>query len=783
MKTIRLLLAAAFAAAAASAARAADAKTPEDVKPLPHYAELARRLADIIPACHVTDMRLDDGVSAKAWTNLLSSYDATRCIFLKSDIESMEPMRTRIDDAMRAGDVSFGFDVYRAYVRNLRDCMDFVTNTIAGARFEFPEGEKYQIQRKDAEWPADDAARRELWTKRIKNEILAQALTRRLDAEERESKKPSGGAATNAVSAFRPDSPEFLAESVEIARTNLLKRYRQFAIITAEPDEDAIMQNFVNSVASAYDPHTAYMSPASNEDFEQSMSLTLCGVGAVLQFDDGALKISEVMKGGPMERDRRIKRGDRIVGVGQGETKDVEDIMYRPMNKTIRKIRGPKGTKVTLEIIPRSDPSGASRKLITLVRDEIKLEDEAATGRVERVECGGRSVKLGYIVLPSFYGTMGKSPDDEGYRSCTDDVRRELAKLESQDVEGLVLDLRGNGGGSLREAVTMMSAFIRKGPVVQVREANRLGVLQCGDEDMKVFDKPMAVLIDRASASASEIVAAALQDYGRAVVIGDDQSHGKGTVQTVLPLGDPKFGALKVTTARFYRVNGSSTQVKGVKSDIVLPSVLGELDIGEDKLPGALPWTRVGSASYRKAWNMRSYLKPLRAASAARLAGNSRWDRHMKAVHCLRDSSKRVFVPIGCEERLALMRKERLVRNETDGDTAGMLLPDGGDGSGGRDDDDGDDGDGQDDVQDGDGGEDVQDGGLRDPQASAPEAAPRRRRSRRRMTTIPEKDDIVLQEALRVLADLVELNGGATMPVRTRRHGLADRIKSLADPL
>ena len=220
-----------------------------------------------------------------------------------------------------------------------------------------------------------------------------------------------------------------------------------------------------------------------------------------------------------------------------------------------------------------------------------------------------------------------------------------------------------------------------------------------------------------------------------------------------------------------------------MKSDIVLPSVLGELDIGEDKLPGALPWTRVGSASYRKAWNMRSYLKPLRAASAARLAGNSRWDRHMKAVHCLRDSSKRVFVPIGCEERLALMRKERLVRNETDGDTAGMLLPDGGDGSGGRDDDDGDDGDGQDDVQDGDGGEDVQDGGSRDPQASAPEAAPRRRRSRRRMTTIPEKDDIVLQEALRVLADLVELNGGATMPVRTRRHGLADRIKSLADPL
>ena len=756
--------------ASAPSCAGADAETPVEkrageVVPQPHYGDVARRLADVLPACHVLNHDLDDSMSAVAWTNLFNSYDPGRCIFVQDDLDRFAQYRFAMDDAMRAGNVDPGFEVYRVYVSRLSRCMDFVSNVLETAKFEFPAGETYRIQRKDAPWPADEEALRELWRRRITNEVLAQTVSRYLDAK-KDSSPPR-------------DSREFLEQAAEGARTNLVKRYRQLSMLFAEPDEESVLQRYLNSVASAYDPHSDYLSPSLNEDFEQSMSLTLCGVGAELQMDEGALKIARIIPGGPLDRDKRIKSGDRIVGVGQGENGEVEDVLYRPMNKTIRKIRGPKGTKVTLEYIPRSDSSGAARRRAVITRDEIKLEDQAATGRVEVVECGGRKMKLGYIMLPSFYGTMDRSPSDPGYRSCADDVRKELAKLNSRGVEGLVLDLRGNGGGSLREAVSLVSVFVNGGPVVQVRESNHLGILRC-QSGPGVFKKPVIVLIDRASASASEIVAAALQDYGRAIIAGDTRSHGKGTVQTVLPLGIDKFGTLKVTTARFYRINGSSTQVNGVESDIVLPSILDELDIGEDKLPGALPWTRVEPVPYRKAWNLDVYAGKLRKLSEARLAGSERWKRHIRAVHALRDAAKRVYVPLGWDERLKLMREERDAREETDGSVADLLLdtemPD----------------DGGEDVQEtdeeekpdagADGGQDVRDGAENagnpekaeksgdkdDPESSKPATR------RRRRTTIPEKDDVVLQETFRILFDLVDCAIGRPMPEYT---GLLDMFQ------
>lgn len=730
------LRAAAFCCAALlSAAAAAEIPAPK-----PYYGEIAARLADVLPVCHVLGKNLDDSLSQKAWTNLFSAYDPTHSVFLREDLERFEYMRTRYDDAMRTGDVSFAYDVYAAYTARMASCMDFTTNLAASAAFSFPEGETLLVKRKDAPWPADEAERRAIWEKRVKNDVLAQAVSRRLDAE----KKVAAG--KEPASKFAPGSDEFFAESVEIARTNVLKRYVQLARVSAEPDDDAILQKFLGAAATAYDPHTDYFSPDQNEDFNQSMSLSLCGVGAVLQMDDGALKITEIMPGGPIDRDKRIKRGDKIVGVGQGENGEIEDIRYRPTNKSIRKIRGPKGTKVTLQFIPRSDPDGVTLKTVTLVRDEIKLEDEAASGRVEYIERDGAKRKLGYIQLPGFYGTMDRAPGAEGYRSCTDDVRRELAKLDSQGVEGLVFDLRGNGGGALREAIDMMSLFIRGGPVVQVRETGSVRVYRCDSSD-SVFDKPMVVLIDRGSASASEIVAAALQDYKRAIVVGDFRSHGKGTVQGVIPLGAPKFGTVKITTSRFYRVNGSSTQIKGVESDIVLPSILAEMDTGEDKLPNALPWTRISAVPYRGAWNLTAYADRLAAASKERIAGDERWKRHLKAVSAMHDIVEREYVPLGREARLALMRADREAREENSSTLASLIA-------------------GEDDPLSAEDDADVEDSASEDeaaPDGAEPAGGESKNRHRRRFSTIPEDDDIVLEEAFRILADLVDMTGGSAM--------------------
>ena len=505
------------------------------------------------------------------------------------------------------------------------------------------------------------------------------------------------------------------------AAGNLLKKYRQYYTVLTEPDEEAVLQHYLSAVAMAYDPHSDYMSPASKEDFDMEMNLTLCGVGAVLQMDEGALKIVEVMAGGPVDRDGRIKEGDKIVGVQQ-EDGEMEDVMWKPMKKTIKKIRGKKGTRVTLEIVPRSDSTGATKKLIELVRDEIKLEDQAATGRVETVTRGGFESRIGYIYLPGFYGTMDKRPTDPGFRSCAKDVAEYLAKFNAQAVEGLVLDLRGDGGGSLREAVLLSALFVPNGPVVQIKDSRNVGSLPIPYGNPVAFRKPMVVLTDRASASASEIVAGHLQDTGRAVVLGDGRTHGKGTVQTVFGMGPSQYGSMKITTARFYRVDGRSTQLEGVEADIRLPSLLDSLDIGEDKLPNALPFSRILPADYARCWNLNKYVPELKRLAEARLEKDERYQKHLENVRGMKEISEREVVSLERETRKAQMAADRELREldddeEEDGDSGGEEKP-----------------------------------------------AKRRRRNER------AKDDVVLDSAFDVLYDLIRLNGGAELP-RPRTGG------------
>ena len=727
---------------------AAEKREAAKVEPRLYYPQIARRVATMMPRHHVLQKPMDDEISQKAWTNLVTYYDFDHSVFLKSDLDEFARRERSLDDEIRAGDVSFGYDVYRLYVERLKERIDFATNLLETATFDFTTNETYRIQRKDAAWPETRAEAERHWYLRMKNELLATELVRELEAEEAAEKK----ARKAAESASAPETeeetktkpePEAETEAETEAGTtaasetapgesaapaadeetpakdtpaeSLVKKYRQYYAVLSEPDEEAVLQNYLCAFTHAYDPHSDYLSPASKEDFDMDMNLTLCGVGAVLQMDDGALKITEVMPGGPIDRDGRIHEGDKIVGVRQGDG-EMEDVTWQPMKKSIKKIRGKKGTRVTLEIIPRSDPTGATRKHVELVRDEIKLEDQAATGRVEVVVSPqGVTNRLGYVYLPGFYGTMDKRPNEPGYRSAALDVSRYLADFNAAGVDGLVLDLRGDGGGSLREAVLLSALFVPSGPVVQIRDGRNVAPLQIPPGNPVAFRRPMVVLTDRASASASEIVAGHLRDVGRAVVLGDGRTHGKGTVQTVMGMGPERYGSMKITTARFYRVNGRSTQVKGVEADVRLPSLLDSLDVGEDKLPNALPFTRIAPADYGKCWDLDEAVPELQRLSDARLGGNERYAHHLESVAGMKAIADRVDVPLEREARKAMMKADRALRELDESE---------------------------------------------DEDAEEVEARRRKRNQR------PD-DDPVLDEALRVLADLIRLRGGREMPRKT----------------
>jgi len=717
---------------AAAALLAASLASASEVAPQNYYGKIAQRLAAMLPAKHVLLRGLDDEISQRAWTNLVTYYDFDRSVFLKGDLAMLSAHERTIDDELKAGDVSFGFDVYRLYCERLRERIAFATNLLATAEWDFSSNETYRVKRKTADWPATKEEAEEHWRKRLKYELLAQKVVRELDAEEEaarkarkaakdaekgseeedggESGEEAGEKAGEEGSGDAPAEDEDGNDPTKTPAENLIKKYRQYVAVLTEPDEEAVMQHYMSAVCRAYDPHTDYLSPTSKEDFDMEMNLTLCGVGAVLSMDDGALKIAEVMPGGPMDVDGRIKEGDKIVGVQQGDG-EMEDIMWQPMKKSIKKIRGPKNTHVTLEIVPRSDPTGTVRKRYELVRDEIKLEDQAATGRVETVSLGGFTNKVGYVYLPAFYGTMDRRPGDAGYRSCATDIAKYISEFNAQDVEGLVLDLRGDGGGSLREAVMLSALFVPSGPVVQIRDVRGVTPLPIPNGNPVAFRGPMVVLTDRASASASEIVAGHLKDTGRAIVLGDRSTHGKGTVQTVFGMGPDRYGSMKITTARFYRVDGRSTQLRGVESDIHLPSLLDSLDIGEDKLDNALPFTRMPKAPFSKCWNMDEYVPQLAELSAERLKGDERYERHVANVAGMKAISERETVPLSYDEYRAMAKADRSLR-ELDEDEDGEK-----------------------------------------------KATRRRARTNRR-----NKDDVVLDEALAILSDLIRLNGGAKLP-------------------
>lgn len=607
--------------------------------PLPHFSAVARQVINFLQRGHITQMRFDDDASARTWTNLLASLDYDRTYFLQEDVARFEPMRLQIDDALKSGDVSFAYDVFAVFRQRLSQRITFVTNFLAGP-IDFSIDEAYHWKRKNEPWPASVAEQDELWRLRLKNEYLGFTVSRELDAERRGTNAvvENVDALSSATNLFA-HTPEQFVE----------RRYTQFKIIMDDADSDWIFQRYMSAAAAAYDPHSDYLSPEKREDFDIEMNLSLSGIGATLRPEDGVALVVDLIPGGPAARDTRkirLRPNDKIIGVGQDD-EQIEDVLHLPLSKTVRKIRGKKGTRVVLLVISAADPTGSSTRLIDLVRDDVKLEEQAATGRVQRVTLHtGEERALGVVTLPMFYGSMQR-PGTPGFRSCALDVAQEIARLNDQKVEGLLLDLRNNGGGSLREAIQLAALFLSEGPVVQVREAWQVQVLAMPPGGGgPAFRKPMVALVNRASASASEIVAGALQDYGRAVIVGDSKTHGKGSVQSVLPLSGAQAGSLKLTSANYYRVNGASTQLRGVVPDVVIPSLLDAMEIGEDYLNNPLPWSQVGEAVYTPVFDLRPWLTEIRSQAAERLAASARYRTYNRLVQHVREMSESTRVPL-----------------------------------------------------------------------------------------------------------------------------------------
>lgn len=524
---------------------------------------------------HYKDTRLDDDLSSIIFDHYLELLDPNRSYFLASDIQTFDRYRTSLDDALRHSDLLPAYDIFNVYRERVEERVDYARKRVKEP-FDFTIDEDYYFNREDADWASTSVELDEIWRRRVKNDYLRLKLT---DKDE-----------------------DAIVET-------LMERYDNLDRRISELNSEDVFQFFMNAFAQSIEPHTAYLSPRSSENFEISMSLSLEGIGALLGRESEYTTISRIVAGGPASKDGRLQAGDRILGVGQGQDGKFVDVIGWRVDDVVDLIRGPKHTLVRLQVLPEEASIGDPPTVIDIVRDEVKLEEQAAQSEIIEApvtddDGSERIAKIGIIDLPVFYLDFnGRAQNKPDYRSSTRDVRRLLGELEEQGVEGIVMDLRNNGGGSLLEATTLTGLFIDRGPVVQVRHSNgRISVEEDIDPGM-AWDGPLVVLVNRYSASASEIFAAAIQDYGRGLIVGEP-TFGKGTVQSLLDLDDyapsdkPGLGQLKLTMAQFFRVKGGSTQNRGVVPDIRFPSVGNSEDYGERALDGALPWTSIDPARF-----------------------------------------------------------------------------------------------------------------------------------------------------------------------------------------
>ncbi len=550
---------------------------------------------------HFLRQPIDDAMAHRWFDAFLESLDPWKLYFLQSDIDGFLAKRDSLDDLVKRGDVTFAYEVLARFLQRVDQRLPLIEKLI-DAPLDFTEEESMVVDREATRWAQSEAEAEDTWRKRIKYDLLVQKM----------EETP-------------PDE----------AKDKLHRRYRSFAKRMHQMTADELLETYLSSLTSSFDPHTSFMSPGTLENFEIQMRLQLDGIGAQLKSEDGYTTIVDLTPGGAAERDGRLKSKDRVVGVGQNTDGELVDTVDMNLNEVVKMIRGKRGTVVRLKVIPVGE---TAPKVYDITRDKIELKDAEARGEIieHGLKADGSPYRIGVINLPSFYMDMaGAQQGQSEYKSTTRDCRRLLDEFRQERVDCVALDLRNNGGGSLPEAIKLTGLFIDRGPVVQIKDADQQ-VRPYDDVDPGVaWDGPLVVLTNKFSASASEILAGAIQDYRRGLIVGDDATHGKGTVQSLLDLGRqlfqrfdnaPSLGAIKITMQQFYRPSGASTQLEGVKSDVVLPSITSHLPVGESDLDHAIPFDRVPAARFQAEGRVNDrVVEQLRKLSAERVAADEKF--------------------------------------------------------------------------------------------------------------------------------------------------------------
>ena len=616
---VTLLCFSASMAAADGAEHAVPLLDLESLQPTREQAIASLNTVELLRRHHYNRIRLDDALSSEIFDTYLRHLDPQRSLFSAADITDFSEYRYQFDDLLLAGDLSIGFAMHTRQIQRADQRILYARQLLEDGieKLDFDGDQSILIDREEAEWPADDTALNELWRQQIKDEVLRLKLAGR--------------------------EADAIQDLLEKRYSNQQKRLYQ----TRSED---IFQNYINALAQVYDPHTQYMSPENAENFDINMSLSLEGIGAVLQSDNDYTKIVRLVPAGPAEKSKQLAPADRIIGVAQGKGEMVDVVGWR-LDEVVKLIRGPKGSAVRLEVIPATNPpSDMTSREVALIREAVKLEDQAAKSSVLEFNEGSDDYRIGVIEIPGFYiDFKAYRRGDPDYRSTTRDVRRLLKDLQEQEVDGIVLDLRNNGGGSLQEATELTGLFVGQGPSVLVR--NSKGEVQILDDPKAgvVYNGPLAVIVNKLSASASEIFAGAVQDYGRGLVIGES-TFGKGTVQSVQPLN---HGELKFTLAKFYRVSGQSTQNRGVVPDIAYPSLLETVEIGESSLPRALPWDTITAVSHKADSRLQSLIPQLTDRHKARAANDPEFIYTLARIDLNRAMQEREYLPLNEAKRRA----------------------------------------------------------------------------------------------------------------------------------
>jgi carboxyl-terminal processing protease len=607
-------------------ARAPSSAATVDFAPTERHARVARLVSSMFERSHYRQAPVNDPVSSLVLDRYLESLDGMRSYFTAADIEEFERYRYQLDDAITEGKLDPAFEIFNRYQARSRERMKYAAAALEKEP-DFTLDESFEFDRRKAPWAKDSAELDELWRKRVKNDAISLMLAGKTWPE---------------------------------AKDVLAKRYERAAKRGEQVTADDVFEVFMNSFAHVFDPHSSYFSPRNSEEYRIQMSLSYEGIGASLQSIDDYVTIMEILPGGSAQQSGEIKATDRIIAVGQGKSGEMVDVVGWRLDDVVQLIRGPLGSFVRLQIQPGKASTDAAERVITLPRAKITLEAQAAKKELRTIERGDRKLRVGVITVPSFYQDYNaRAAGDEDYRSTTRDVARLIEQFKAEGgIDGLVLDLRENGGGHLSEAIGLVNLFVDRGPVVQLRETGgRVEVLE-SEAPAAVYAGPLTILVDRFSASASEIFAAAMQDYGRGVIIGQE-TYGKGSVQNLYPLDryalgqDPGYGQLTVTIGMYYRVTGDSTQNRGVQPDVRLPSAIDVEEVGESSRDGALPWNRIRPAQFHGEGSLAPVITDLQRLHEQRVTGDADYQHLIEEIATLEDMRKQKAVSLNLEKRRA----------------------------------------------------------------------------------------------------------------------------------